>query len=131
MNSNVISHGCTVKSRVLVVEDNPALARTATLLLQLHGMDVETLPNGRPVVDTARWFHPHFILLDIGLPDIDGYKVAEQVRQDPELKHIIIIGVSAYSANMYAGQSHLENFDHYLVKPVDFTSLLSMMEVNN
>jgi CheY-like chemotaxis protein len=112
--------------RVLVVEDNPDLARTATLLLQLYGLEVETLAIGLPVLDTARSFRPHFILLDIGLPDIDGYEVAERLRKDPELNAITIIGVSAFSPGMNSGRANLENFDHYLVKPVNFTDLLSL-----
>jgi CheY-like chemotaxis protein len=112
--------------RVLVVEDNPDLARTATLL-QLHGLEVETLATGLPVVDTARSFRPHFIVLDIGLPDIDGYEVAERLRKDPELNAITIIGVSAYSPGMYLGRERPEHFDHYLVKPVNFTDLLSLL----
>lgn len=113
--------------RVLVVEDYPDLARTVMLMLQFYGLEVQTLTTGLPVVDTSRSFRPHFILLDIGLPDIDGYQVAEQLRQDPELKNITIIGVSAYSRGMYPGKAHLENFDHYLVKPVNFPDLLSLL----
>jgi CheY-like chemotaxis protein len=113
--------------RVLVVEDNPDLARTATLLLQLYGLEVKALATGLPVADTARSFRPHFILLDIGLPDIDGYEVAERLRKDPVMNAITIIGVSAYSPGMYPGRERPEHFDHYLVKPVNFTALLTLL----
>jgi CheY-like chemotaxis protein len=116
------------KYRVLVVEDNPVLAQQVTLLLQYFGFDVHTLLNGHLVLVTARTFRPHFILLDIGLPDIDGYQVAESLRQDPDLKNIVIIAVSAYNPDMYSNRSRLARFDHYLVKPVKFESLLSLLK---
>jgi DNA-binding response OmpR family regulator len=106
---------------------NPDLARTAMLRLQLYGMDVQTLSTGLPVLDTARSFRPHFILLDIGLPDLNGFQIAELIRRDPELNRITIIGVSAYNADMCSGQSRPEHFDHYLVKPVNFDSLVSLL----
>jgi DNA-binding response OmpR family regulator len=111
--------------RVLVVEDNPNVARMATLLLELYGIDVETLSRGNPVVEMARSFRPHFILLDIGLPDIDGFQVAGLIRQDAELDSTVIIAVSAYSPDMYPTRT--APFDHYLVKPVDFDVLVSLL----
>jgi DNA-binding response OmpR family regulator len=113
--------------RVLVVEDNPNVARMATMMLQLYGLDVRTLSQGRTVVETARTFRPHFVLLDIGLPDIDGFQVAKLLRQDAELKDSVIIAVSGYSPDMYPGESRMETFDHYLVKPVDFDSLVPLL----
>ena len=112
--------------RVLVVEDNPSVARMATMMLEMYGLDVQTLSRGRPVVDAARSFRPHFILLDIGLPDIDGFEVAKLLRQEPDLKKTVIIAVSAYSPDMYPAESRTAPFDHYLVKPVDFDALVSL-----
>ena len=85
--------------RVLVVEDNARepIARLMTLLLQHCGFDVRTLFDGHRVLATARSFRPHFILLDIGLPGMDGYQVAEQLRSDSDLNAVVIIAVSGYS----------------------------------
>jgi two-component system, chemotaxis family, CheB/CheR fusion protein len=113
--------------RVLVVEDNPNVARMATMMLELYGLDVRTLSHGRIVVETALTFRPHFILLDIGLPDIDGFQVARLLRQDAELKDSVIVAVSGHSPDMYPGESSMETFDHYLVKPVDFDSLVPLL----
>jgi DNA-binding response OmpR family regulator len=120
------SHG-PGSCRVLVVEDNPNVARMATVLLELYGLDVKTLSRGHPVVSTARSFRPHFILLDINLPDMDGFQVAELLRQDTELDNTVIIAVSAYSPDMYPGKIQTAKFDHYLVKPVDFDALVSLL----
>jgi DNA-binding response OmpR family regulator len=111
--------------RVLVVEDNPNVARMSTMLLELYGIDVRTLSHGLAVCETARSFRPHFILLDIGLPDIDGFQVAELLRQDAELNSTVIIAVSAHSPDAYPART--APFDHYLVKPVDFDALVSLL----
>jgi DNA-binding response OmpR family regulator len=114
--------------RVLVVEDNADLARLLTLLLQHCGFDVQTLSDGHLVLATARSFRPHFILLDIGLPDMDGYQLAELLRKDPDLKKVVIIAMSAYSSDMHPNRLRRAKFDHYLVKPVEFESLLSLLK---
>jgi two-component system, sensor histidine kinase len=111
--------------RVLVVEDNPNVARMSTILLELYRIGVKTLSLGRDVCETARSFRPHFIFLDIGLPDIDGFQVAELLRQDAELNSTVIIAVSGYSPDAYPART--APFDHYLVKPVDFDALVSLL----
>jgi Response regulator receiver domain len=79
-------------SRVLVVDDNADIARVTSLLLQHFGFDVQTLFDGRLVQATARSFRPHFVLLDIGLPWMDDYRAAEQLRGDMDLKDIAFGG---------------------------------------
>jgi two-component system, sensor histidine kinase len=126
--STCITHGSSRgpdSCRVLVVEDNPSVARMATLLLELYGLNVKTLSRGRPVVETARSFRPHFVLLDIGLPDLDGFQVAALLREDSELDSTVIIAVSAFSPDMYPTRT--APFDHYLVKPVDFDALITLL----
>jgi DNA-binding response OmpR family regulator len=127
MNTKPGTQSRKIPHRVLVVEDNPDLARMVTLMLQFHGMEVRSLSHGRPVLDTARSFRPHFILLDIGLPDMDGYQIAQAIRGDEDLDNVVIIAVSAFSPDLYPGGSRLAKFDHYFVKPVDFDSLISLL----
>ncbi len=127
MNATLESSRKPENCRVLVVEDNPNVARMATMMLELYGLDVQTLARGRPVVDTARSFRPHFILLDIGLPDIDGFQVAKLLRQDAELNNTVIIAVSAYSPDVFPEEARTAPFDHFLVKPVDFDSLVTLL----
>jgi CheY-like chemotaxis protein len=113
--------------RVLVVEDNDDIARLMTLLLQHCGFDVRTLFDGPPVLAMTRSFRPHFILLDIGLPGMDGYQVAEQLRSDPDLNDVVIIAASGYSPDMYATRSRPARFDHHLTKPVSLETLLPLL----
>jgi two-component system CheB/CheR fusion protein len=118
------------RSRVLVVEDNVDIAGFMTLLLQHFGFDVRTLFDGREALATARSFRPHFVLLDIGLPGMDGYQVAEQIRDDPDLKDIVIIAISAYSPDTDRGRSGTACFNHYLTKPVNMETLLPLLVRN-
>jgi DNA-binding response OmpR family regulator len=112
--------------RVLVVEDNADIARLTSLSLQHSGFDVRTLFDGHQALATARSFRPHFVLLDIGLPGMDGYQVAELLRADCDLMEMVFIAISAYSPSVHPVRSHLSLFDHFLTKPVGLDTLLSL-----
>lgn len=111
------------RRRVLVVDDNADLVRLTALLLSNRGFTVETAPDGPMAVKTARFFRPHVVLLDIGLPGMDGYDVAQALRSGVETKDAIIIAVSAYDRQAHHHRSVQAGFDHHLVKPVDLDSL--------
>lgn len=115
--------------RVLVVDDNVDLAQLTTWLLQKYGFVVETVYSGPSGVAAARSFQPHFILLDIGLPGLDGYQVAEMIRSDPELKHVVIIAVSAYGSDAQLSRSPSACFNFHLTKPVAFDDLLPFLRL--
>jgi two-component system, sensor histidine kinase len=119
-------HGDT-RYRVLVVEDNADIARLMTLLLEHSGFEVLTLSDGHPVLATARSFRPHFILLDIRLPGMDGYRVAEQLHGDSDLRGVVIIAASAYGPPLQPNRSPLAWFDHHLTKPISLTTLLPLL----
>jgi two-component system, sensor histidine kinase len=110
--------------RVLVVEDNVDLAQLTSVLLVHHGFDVATAADGHIAIERAVSFRPHVILLDIGLPGMDGYQVADALRADPRTKDALIIAISAYDRDDYPGRSGQAGFDHHLVKPVDFDDLV-------
>jgi DNA-binding response OmpR family regulator len=113
--------------RVLVVEDNPDLARVLTMLLRHFGFEVQTLHDGQLVIATARSFRPHFILLDINLPVINGFEIAELIRSDPSFNNVVIIITSAYSPDMYRDRMNRARIDHYLTKPVQFDELIQLL----
>jgi CheY-like chemotaxis protein len=112
--------------RVLVVDDNRDVVRTTSLLLTSYGFDVATALDGRAAVEAARSFEPHVVLLDIGLPILDGYQVAELLRADAKTNKAIIIAISAYDVDREPTGSREARFDHHLVKPVHFNALLSL-----
>jgi two-component system CheB/CheR fusion protein len=112
---------------ILIADDNRDLAWSLGLLFRLTGFDVEVVHDGRDVLRAARARRPDVILLDIGLPGIDGFQVAEQFRGDPVLKDVLIIAISGYGPEMFPGRSRRAGFDHHLVKPVEFPTILSLL----
>jgi CheY-like chemotaxis protein len=117
---------------ILIADDNKALAISLAILLRLVGFEVETVHNGRDALAVARLRRPDILLLDIGLPGIDGYQVAAEFRSDAKLRDVYIIAISAYSAGMVRGRSQKESdFDHYLVKPVEFSTLLPLLSATD
>lgn len=113
--------------RVLIVDDNAPLAQLIALLLYQSGFEVQTVYSGLSALDAARSFRPHFVLLDIGLPGLDGYQVAEQLRNDSSLKTVIIIAISAYSPEYHTEKRRRAGFDYCLTKPVHLDDLLPLL----
>jgi PAS domain S-box-containing protein len=113
-------------ARVLIVDDNVDTAKSTGRLLQLDGHDVRVAHDGREALEMAHAFHPRYVLLDIGLPVMDGYEVARQLRGDPQLRNAVIIAVSGYSVDDYR-PPHEAGFDHHLVKPVDYDTLRAIL----
>ncbi len=119
---------CAV-SRVLIVEDNRDMADTTAMLLRMHGFEVEVAYDGRSALQTARTYDPDVVLLDLSLPDMDGYAVARGLRGEAAVR-ASVIAVSGYSPDADWGGM---DFDDHLVKPVvneALVALLSRMQVS-
>ena len=114
-------------ARILVIDDNVDTARGMTRLLKLLGNEVRTAHDGPTGVEVGRDFLPDFVLLDIGLPGMDGYQVAEAFRGDPRLRDAVIIAISGYGQEDDRRRSKAAGFDHHLVKPVDHDALLTLL----
>ena len=115
-------------ARVLVVDDNVDLARGLARLLEIHGHHVQIAHDGPAAVEKANEWRPEFLLLDIGLPGMDGYQVAALLRQDPNTKNAVIIGISGYGQEEDRSRSKRAGFDHHLVKPVSSSDLIRVLE---
>ena len=83
--------------------------------------------HGKAAIETARTFRPEFVLLDIGLPGMDGYEVAATLRKDDSCKNTVIIAVSGYGQEDDRRRAREAGFDHHLVKPVDFDTLTTLL----
>ncbi len=116
---------------ILIADDNQDLATGLSILLKLFDFDVTTVNNGRDALTVAEGRRPDVLLLDIGLPGLDGFQVARHFRTDDRLKDVHIIGISGYSPEMMSDRSALADFNHYLVKPVDFGALLPLIHDRN
>lgn len=109
--------------RVLVVDDNRDSAESMAVLLRLLGHEARTVFHGEEVVPAALEFEPELILLDIGLPGLDGYEVARRVRAQPSLAGVRIAAMSGYGSDEDRARSSREGFDHHFTKPVDLAAV--------
>jgi CheY-like chemotaxis protein len=113
--------------RVLVVDDNVDTSKGMVRLLKMAGYDAQTAHDGQTAIATACAFRPEVVLLDIGLPGMDGYQVAARLRRAEDLKGVQIIAVSGYGQESDRRRSQEAGFDRHLVKPVDYEVLLSIL----
>jgi CheY-like chemotaxis protein len=109
--------------RILVVDDNRDSARTMAHILQLDGHETFLAYDGLSVFEQVAAHLPEVILLDIGLPGIDGYQVAQQLRQRYPKDDLMLIAVTGYGGEPNNARAQLAGFDHFLVKPVNLLAL--------
>jgi PAS domain S-box-containing protein len=113
--------------RVLVVDDNVDTVTTLAMLVQESGHEVRTAYDGSAVVEAALDYRPDVVLLDIGLPGLNGYDVAKRLRQQPSLKNIVLVAMTGYGQPSDRQRSQEAGFDHHLVKPGDFGMVLEIL----
>jgi len=113
--------------RILVVDDNTDAAATLAMLLRIGGHEVKVAHDGNAALETAGAFRPEVVLLDIGLPGLDGYEVARRLRSRPETEQSLLVAVSGYGQEDDKRRSREAGFDHHLVKPVDFAALRAVI----
>jgi PAS domain S-box-containing protein len=109
--------------RILVVDDNEDSARSLAMILELEGHQVESVYSSQHALERVALFAPDVVLLDIGLPDMNGYEVARQIRALPEATGIQLIALSGYGQAEDKENSRRAGFDYHLTKPVDFGTL--------
>jgi signal transduction histidine kinase/DNA-binding response OmpR family regulator len=109
--------------RVLVVDDNVDVAESLAMVLRLTGHEVRMANDGLTALDAAQEFHPQVVLLDIGLPGLNGFEVARQLRVRSQAPRPLLIAISGYGQNEEIQKSLEAGFDHHLIKPVAPTVL--------
>ena len=113
--------------RILVVDDNRDGANTLTMMLKILGNDTRTAYDGQAGVDLAEQFRPDVILLDIGLPKLNGHEACRRIREQPWGTGILMIAVTGWGQDEDRRRSQEAGFDHHLVKPVDPQALMKML----
>ncbi len=116
--------------RVLVVDDNQASALTLTWAMEMYGYEVRTCFDGRSAIDLARDFHPEIVLLDLGMPAMNGFEVCRQLRQNPALSGTTVVAQTGWGDLETRRQTAAAGFDHHLTKPVDLEALLSLLNAS-
>ncbi len=113
--------------KVLVVEDNVDAAESLASLLRLWNHDVSVVHDGRTALDAARAQHPEVVLLDIGLPGLDGYQVAQRLRDEIGLDHTLLVAMTGYGQPEDRRRSHEAGIHHHFVKPVEPAVLRNLL----
>jgi PAS domain S-box-containing protein len=113
--------------RVLVVDDNRDAADSLGVVLALHGVESRTAHDGRSALEALEDFRPSVILLDLAMPGMDGYEVAQRVRQHPRGRHVVIVALTGWGQERDRLRSQGVGIDHHLVKPVDIEALRQLL----
>ena len=113
--------------RVLVVDDNLDAAESLSMLLQIAGHEVRLAHDGPGALDAAAEFQPEMVLLDIGLPGLDGFEVARRLRSAAGTRNAVLVALTGYGEEEFRRRSTEVGFDGHLVKPVDLQALEDLL----
>jgi two-component system CheB/CheR fusion protein len=105
--------------RVLVVEDNDDIARSLAMLLELWGHDAAIVDRAEAALEAVRTHRPAVVLMDIGLPGMDGYEVAKMLRRQEGCDKVMLVAMTGYGQDEDRRRAQEAGFDRHLVKPVD------------
>jgi PAS domain S-box-containing protein len=115
------------RRRILVVDDNRDSANSMAMMLTLMGNEVRTAHDGFEAIETAREFHPKAILMDLGMPKLNGYEATQRIREQPWGRDMIIIAMTGWGQEADRTQSREAGCDSHLVKPVNLSELESLL----
>ena len=113
--------------RVLIVDDNDDSAASMAMLLQIYGHDARVANDGERCLEIAREFEPQVVMLDIGLPGMDGYEVARRLRELPQTRDALLIALTGYGRAEDRKRALEVGFNHHLVKPVDPNEIAALI----
>jgi PAS domain S-box-containing protein len=116
------------RHRVLVVDDNVDAAMSLGMLLKLAGQEVRVAYDGPAALRQAIDFHPQLVLLDIGMPGMDGYEVCRRLRREDGLEKTTVVALTGWGQDEDRRRSHEAGFDHHIVKPVEPGALQRLLD---
>lgn len=112
--------------RILVIDDNVDAADMTAQMLQMYGLSVAVAYGGQEGLAAARANHPHLIFLDIGMPVMDGYQVAQAVRADQTLSGVKLVALTAWGDEVSRARACAAGFDMHLTKPANIVELVEI-----
>ena len=118
----------SIGRRILVVDDNRDAADMLHMALEMLGHVVHCAYDGMTALETAQALLPEVVVLDIGLPDIDGYEVARRIRQQPWGRAVTLIAATGWGQQADRDAAQAAGFDHHMVKPIDFNRLDAVLK---
>lgn len=120
---------CTSTSyRVLVVDDNADAAEMLSMMLELHGHKVATALDGVQALEVARQLHPDVVLLDIGMPRLDGFEVCRRLRGTELGARMCIVALTGWAGENEREAALAAGFDAYIAKPADVDSIIGTIQ---
>ncbi len=114
----------TASQRILLADDNRDSLESLALLLELHGNEVRTAPDGVSAVAEAELFRPDVVLLDVGMPQMSGYDACRAIRSREWGRQVLVVALTGWGQEADRERSHAAGFDQHFVKPVDPKMLL-------
>jgi len=105
------------KKKILIVEDEESLLKLESILLISKGFDVKGVSNGKAALESVAEEHPDLILLDIMLPEIDGFEVCRRIKSDPSTRHIPVVMLTAKKSREDMVRGEKVGADWYITKP--------------
>jgi PAS domain S-box-containing protein len=115
------------RCKVLVVDDNVDSVDSLAMLLRMMGHEVETASDGASGLERAGAFRPDVAILDIGLPKVNGYELAKQIRQQEWSKSVVLVALTGWGQEQHRRRSEESGFNHHLTKPVEFDVLQEIL----
>ena len=112
---------------ILIVDDNPGNLKLTSYLLELEGYEVRTAANAKETRAILLTFGPQLILMDLQLPGMDGFELTRRIKAEPELRHIVVIAVTAYAMNGDEQRALAAGCDGYVTKPIDTRALPALI----
>jgi CheY-like chemotaxis protein len=115
------------KYRVLIVDDSTDETATLTILLGKAGYKIEYLNDSRRAIERLRAFRPQAVLLDIAMPHLDGFQVAELIRQEPGFEKVVLVAITGFDSDENFQRAAQAKIDHYLVKPIKLAQIRKIL----
>ena len=125
------SPGPRVARRVLVVDDNADNAELLKILLEDEGHEAHTAHDGVEGLAAAERLRPDVVLMDLGLPRIDGFDACRRIREQPWGKQMLLVAITGWGQDVDRRKSREAGFDHHLVKPVDMQDVSALVNVSS
>jgi DNA-binding response OmpR family regulator len=124
MHASASDHG---SQRILIVDDNADSAEMLAALLAFEGFRVEVVSDAAAALNCVDHFAPAVVLLDIGLPGMDGFELARRLRRRPHASRPLLIAISGWGSARDRELSRAAGIDHHFVKPVDTSALVQLL----
>lgn len=116
--------------RIFTVDDNVDCADTTAALLRMMGAEVRIAYSAPQFLKAMHAEPPDFALVDVGMPQMDGYEVARRVKRDMVARHTVLVALTGWSAPRDVAASGRAGFDHHMVKPLDLTKLQAIIKAH-